>query len=149
MALARVQIAEDKAKFVKSLRASEDEIGLFQTYGDILTLAAVLGFNRKRRLPLNKASGDPSAVLQEQFRNGMIISLIAAAEIQESKILSSSEEDDRMRVQIFQEYANGGLEILQNELRGVTDHLSKISLLLDVERHRNESKEEFDLSLFL
>jgi len=149
MALARVQIAEDKAKFVKSLRTSEDEIGLFQTYGDILTLAAVLGFNRKRRLPLNKASGDPSAVLQEQFRNGMIISLIAAAEIQESKILSSSEEDDRMRVQIFQEYANGGLEILQNELRGVTDHLSKISLLLDVERHRNESKEEFDLSLFL
>jgi len=152
MAPARIQIAEDKGQFVKALRQLERNEGMFETYGDILTFAAALGFARKRRVPVEKVSRkDPDPVLQEQFREMYIIKLIAVLETDDPKILSSDEECDRERAKIFQEYANGGLEILKDELKGSTDWAARILLML--ERFRDgrslSSFDEFDLSAFL
>lgn len=149
MALARVQISEDKAELVKALRAADDSTGPFQTYADVLTFAAALGFKRKRRSPLGKFSRkDPDAVLQEQFKNGSIIHLIAIIETQDPKILTNTDECDLARVQIFQEYVNGGLEILQSELNGVVDYSEQILLMLNLAKEQPEAK-EFDLTRFL
>ncbi|HEY9626520.1 MAG TPA: DNA phosphorothioation-associated protein 4 [Coleofasciculaceae cyanobacterium] len=147
MPLARVQISQDKAEFVKALRAKEDGTGLFLTYADILTFAAVLGFQQKRKVPLGKYSRkDPDAVLQEQFRDRSIIDLIAVAEMHDSKILTADQDTDLKRVEIFQEYANGGLELLSKELYGIKQPLERMLLILYSERHRQTSDtEEFDL----
>jgi dnd system-associated protein 4 len=151
MALSRIQIAIDKAAFVKSLRANEGGEGVFLTYGDILTFAAALGFQYKKRIPFEKASRrDPDPVLQEQFRDASIIGLLAFAETQNAKILSLDEESDQQRAKIFQEYANGGLEILQEQLRGSVNHGDQILLFLEnLRENQNPDFEEFDLTRFL
>lgn len=143
MALARVPIAQDKAALVKALRAKDDGTGLFLTHADILTFAAVIGFQNKKRVPVQKIIyKDPDPVLQEQFKDPSIIKLIALADTQNPKILASDEECDRLRVQIFQEYANGGLELLDKELYGIQEPLERILLILYSERQSQQADAE-------
>jgi dnd system-associated protein 4 len=152
MALARVQISEDKAELVKALRDEEDGTAPFQTYADVLAFAGMLGIRRAKRAPLGKFSRkDPDPVPQDQFRQtGALISLVAAISMQDLRVLLPTEDCDATRVQIFQEYVNGGLEILQTELQGVVDYAEKILLMLKAERDKeNLAPEEFDLSRFL
>jgi len=53
-------------------------------------------------------------------------------------------------LQIFEEYANGGLEILREEFRGAADYSDRLLLILISERDSQpRSTEEFDLSKFL
>lgn len=150
MAIARIQISEDKAELVKALRDSEGTTGLFQTYAEVMAFAAMLGMSRGRRVALGKFSRkDPDPVPQDQFRvAGALIGLVASLSLDDLKILLPTEECDVARVQIFQEYANGGLEILQSELQGVVDYTEHILLMLNGERNKANA-EEFDLSRFL
>jgi dnd system-associated protein 4 len=46
-----------------------------------------------------------------------------------------------LRNQIFEEYANGGLELLQNELRGAVDYTERIVLMLSYERNHQGGRE--------
>lgn len=151
MAIARVQFSEDKAGFAKSLKAANDENGIFQTYADILTVAASVGVFYRKRIPFDKASRrDPDPVLQEQFRDRFIIDLIAFSETQDSAILASTEENDRVRVKIFQEYANGGLEILERQLRNSIDLIPDILLILNkTDQSFSHDNGEFSLDYFL
>jgi len=118
----------------------------------VLTFAAALGFHHKKRVPFEKASRrDPDPVLQEQFRDNSIISLLAFAETRNPNILAQNEDCDRDRAKIFQEYANGGLEILQDELKDSTDLAAKVLLMLENFKNGlpSDSLENFDLSIFL
>jgi dnd system-associated protein 4 len=148
MSFARVQISEDKANTVKALRAKEDGTGVFLTYADVITFAAALGFRHQRRLPLGKFSRkDPDPIPQDQFKNRALIELIAIAETQDPKILASDEEADQARVKIFQEYANGGLELLQNEIRAVEKYKEQILLILYSEKNRQiDGEEDLDIN---
>ncbi|MEM6434746.1 MAG: DNA phosphorothioation-associated protein 4, partial [Cyanobacteria bacterium P01_D01_bin.115] len=70
MAIARVYVSEDKAELVRNLRATQANTGPFRTYADVVTFAAVIGFNSSRRVPLSSFSRkEPDPVPQEQFRN--------------------------------------------------------------------------------
>ncbi|MEY2976186.1 MAG: DNA phosphorothioation-associated protein 4 [Prochlorotrichaceae cyanobacterium] len=152
----RIYIEEDKADLFRALKAADGEPGVFQTNGDILSFAAALGFKYQRRVKLGKRSAkNPDPVLQEQFRDPHIINLIAVLATNDPKILTTSEEYDKQRVSIFEEYANGGLEILQDELNGVINYhyLDKLLLMLKVERDVpgkiEEEEEDFDLTSLL
>ena len=51
------------------------------------------------------------------------------------------------KIKIFEEYANGGLEIIKDRLRGSIDYLDTILLLLASERNNSQKDDrEFDLS---
>ncbi|MEO0455524.1 MAG: DNA phosphorothioation-associated protein 4 [Cyanobacteria bacterium P01_A01_bin.114] len=131
MALARVQIDREKADFVKSLRASDASPGPFQTYADVMAFAAAVGIKYGKRVPLGKFSRvDPDPVPQDQFKNEILIGMVAVVDTLEPRILSETDDCDYGRVMIFQEYANGGLEILQQKLQGVVDYSEQILLLL-------------------
>lgn len=151
MPLARVQISIDKAEFVKKLRARDNGKGLFLTYSDILTFGAAIGFRYRKRVPFEKFSRkDPDGVLQEQFKNPAIISLIALSETKDPNILVSTDEADLRRVTIFQEYANGGFEVLQNDLHGISNDLERILLILYAERNKIvEGLDDFDIARIL
>ena len=151
MALARVYVSEDKAELVRNLRASEGSTGPFRTYADVVTFAVILGFKHARRAPLESYSRkEPDPVLQEQFRNAFVIGLGAIADTQDPKILrDDDDESDRRRVEIFQEYVNGGLEILTTELSGAVDYAEQILLMLKLEKQVGQTNGEFDLSRFL
>lgn len=106
-------------------------------------------------MPLGEISKrEPSPIPQEQFivrGYNTVINLIAIAEIQDIKVLSLQEgNNNEKRNYIFEEYANGGLEILQSEIRGAVDYSERILLILSSERFQDNSEEEdFDLSKFL
>ncbi|MEH2215571.1 MAG: DNA phosphorothioation-associated protein 4 [Nostoc sp.] len=151
----RIRVAKDKAELVKDLTSSDGGTGPFNTFADVIVFAAALGAKHKRRVALGEISKrEPSPIPQEQFivrGYNTVINLIAIAETQDIKVLSLEEgNNNEKRNYIFEEYANGGLEILQSEIRGAVDYSERILLILSHERFQDNSEEEdFDLSRFL
>lgn len=152
MAANRIKIAKDKAELVKALVASNEKTAPFQTYVEVMTFAAALGAKHKKRVPLIEFTKTLDPIRRDYFRSNsceFTINLLAFAETQDPKILADDEISDAQRINIFEEYANGGLEILQNELRGAVDYSERILLILSSQRFNQQQKEEFDLSKFL
>ena len=152
MADRRIHIANDKTDFIKSLLIGENDKGLFNYQYDVLSFAAVLGANKNRKLPLGETSKDP--IRQEVFnRQGYdtIINLLAVFNSNDPNILADSDEMEDKRATIFEEYANGGLEILREEVKGSLDYLDDILLMITEQRRKFEGKEEegFELSQIL
>ncbi|MBD2692523.1 DNA phosphorothioation-associated protein 4 [Anabaena catenula] len=151
----RIRVAKDKAELVKSLTSSDGGTGPFQTFADVIVFAAALGAKYKKRVPLEEISKrEPSPIRLEYFAtmgHDILIKLLGITESQDIIILSPYEEEyEKQRNGIFEEYANGGLEILQNELRGAVDYSERILLFLSYERTNNpKEEEEFDLTKFL
>ncbi|MGL4618409.1 DNA phosphorothioation-associated protein 4 [Chroococcidiopsis sp.] len=151
----RIRVAKDKAELVKALTAADGETGPFPTYADVIVFAAALGAKHKKRVPVGEASKkEPAPIPQEQFivrGYDAVINLIAITETEELKILSLTENNTtENRNYIFEEYINGGLEILQIELRGAVDYTERLLLILISEVvKQKKQEEEFDLSKFL
>ncbi len=149
MADIRIKVAKDKAKLVKALRAGEGSTGPFQTYADVVAFGAAFGFSRRKRVPFDQISrGNPDPIPADQFKNRSLIDLIAVAETRDPNILSSSDEKLQEKATIFEEYANGGFEILENYLSGIIDLSKQILLLLQSSEVRIES-ESLDILDFL
>jgi dnd system-associated protein 4 len=153
--IGKIRIAKDKAELVKNLTISGGKTGAFQTFADVVVFAATLGAKHKKRVPVEETSKkEPGPIRLEQFISmgyDVVIKLLAVVETQDVKILSLTQEElEKQRNQIFEEYANGGLEIIQNEIRGSVDYLERILLLLSYERtSKDRTDGEFDLSRFL
>lgn len=151
----RIRVAKDKADLVKSLVVSDQTTGPFPTYADVMVFAAALGAKRKKRSPLGSISTkEPGSIALEVFASrgcDLILKLLAIAETKDAKILSLfDEKSEEKRIHIFEEYANGGLEILRDELRGAVDYSDRILLILSDERFKKEvPQESFDLRRFL
>lgn len=104
---------KDKSDLIKSLTETGSP---FNEYRDVLFFAAVLGWQCQRRVPL-QARGEP--IRWEVFRNRtgteLITDMIAVAGAPDDpSILTPSRLDER--VLVLEEYANGGLELLQERI---------------------------------
>ncbi len=87
---------------------------LFPTIRELLCFAALLGYSEGRRIPLDRDAGVED-VSYQQFERGDaedLIWLIALAETKDPEILKDGEEG--RCAEIFEEYANGGLQILRD-----------------------------------
>lgn len=151
---ARIKVAKDKANLVKELKISNNLNAPFSNYVDIIVFAAALGIKHKKRVPLADFSkAEPAPIPREQFINNgydMVINLLAICETKDQNILAYTQDYNNERHIIFEEYANGGLEILQDELRGAVDYSEQLLLFLSSERFKSDLREnEFDLSRFL
>lgn len=155
MPLPRIKVAKDKAELVRKLLDTKGTTGTFQTYADIVAFAASLGAKYQKRVELSEISQtEPAPISLEVFISrgyDRLIKLIAVMHTQDLKILSTEDAIAEInRVKIFEEYANGGLERLGNELRGAVDYTERLVLILNTERFAPETDaEEFDLSRFL
>jgi dnd system-associated protein 4 len=155
MGINRINVAKDKADLVKALTVIDGKTGPFQTYADVVVFAAAVGVNRQKRVPLKEVSKkEPGPISLEIFISrgyDSVIKLIAITETKETQILSLIDEaSEDLRLTIFEEYANGGLEILKEELRGAGDYLDQLLLMLLNERFKAESSSQsFDLRKFL
>jgi dnd system-associated protein 4 len=114
----RIRVAKDKAELVKALISADGATGPFQTFADAIVFAAALGAKHNKRVPLGEISKrEPSPIRLEYFASmghDILIKLLAINETKDIKILSLNEEEyEKQRNQIFEEYANGGLEILK------------------------------------
>ena len=157
----RIRVARDKAELVRSLVAAADNNSPFQTYADAMLFAAVLGAKQHRRVPLGEISKkEPGPISMEVFISrgyDPVMKLIAIAATENINVISPDRADfEQQRINIFEEYANGGLEILEQELRGAVDYTERILLMLsapidprNTDSITENSSEEFDLRKFL
>lgn len=153
MSLNRIRVAKDKADLVKALTTADGSTGPFPTYADVMVFAATLGAKRQKRVPLGEISrNEPAPISFEVFVSrgyDLVFKLLAIAQVKDPKIVSPIEPNaEEKRTQIFEEYANGGLEILRDELRGIVDYSEQLLLVLKAERLQSPT-EEFNLSRFL
>ncbi len=154
MAENRIRVAKDKAELVKSLIASTENSSPFQTYADVILFAAVLGAKQHQRVALGEISKkEPGPISSEIFiarGYDAVMKLIAIAATENINVISPDRaEFEQQRIQIFEEYANGGLEFLQQELRGAVDYTDRILLMLSTSIAETATSVEFDLSKFL
>jgi dnd system-associated protein 4 len=148
----RIKIAKDKVKLVKALRTGDGSLGPFQTYYELLAFAAALGVKRGKMVPIREGdfSKEIDPIRQEQFASkgyDQIINLLAVIHIRDPKILGNVQEAEQKRVEIFEAYANGGLEIINDLVRGSNDFSRQLLLLLLTERNHSKLDNDFlDLS---
>lgn len=142
----RIQRANDKEEIIKSLLS--DQVGVFKEIWKLLLFAAQVGMRNDKRLPL-KAVDAGKGIDQSTFGNCPawpgVLYLMTLAETQKSDCLSGSEKAEDDRVSVFQEYANGGLELLRDFFAGRPLDLD--GLLAFIETQREESVGRLDLEL--
>lgn len=144
-----IRISKDKADLV--IKLVEEPTTPFETYADVVVFAASLGYSRNKLIPLTANAQRPEIRSSTFSGRGYdtAINLLAISHTNDQNILGSDEESNSNKIRIFEEYANGGLEIIQDRLRGSIDYLDTILLLLASERNSfHKDDREFDLSDF-
>lgn len=155
MAVHRVRIGKDKANLVEALTIGKENGGTFETYADVVMFAAVYGGKYQKLVPLDQGiSNDPAPISLEIFISRGYewdIKLLAIALSEDTNLLSPYDwEAQAQRVTLLEQAANGGLEQLEEQLRGAVDYSDRLLLLLNQSRWgTSETKTEFDLSHFL
>lgn len=134
MADERVRVAKDKVGLLKALKEGSENNGPFLSYADALTFAAMIGIRNNKRLKLHAISYDGIAQIpQDQFRDQKLMGLLSICDLQSFSVLGDEAELDHQRVEVFQEYANGGLEIIGQKISGSVDYTDQILLMLKAE----------------
>lgn len=94
---------------------------LFATLREAMSFCAVLGYKERRKKPLDPHAGtEDIAGAQFQINEAVdIVFALALADSKNSDILRPEQEKDC--VQIYEEYANGGLELVQSWIDRYSD----------------------------
>jgi dnd system-associated protein 4 len=92
----------------------QEEHKIFLTYKDALVFAACLGFHEGRRVSFDKSS-EPVAlhIFKGEF-DSAIFNCLGLAVTNDPSIMGANK--DAEKIQIFEEYACGGLEIIEAEV---------------------------------
>lgn len=106
----------------------------FPTFRDALLFAAAVGVHFKRRVSFDSAAGDPiryETLTVPTFAEALV-GMIAANEVPDDpEIMDSARLDER--VHILEEYANGGLEYLQEQVNVRHQPASQVVIALVTE----------------
>lgn len=124
----RIRRPQQYEELIMELREGDAH---FPTFRDILLLAGAIGFQQQRRRPFSASTGDPIRyeVLTQNPYSDVLISMVAANEVADDPEIM---DDTRLeeRVKIFEEYANGGLEFLQEQVN--VRHQSAALVVIDL-----------------
>ncbi|MBE9223695.1 DNA phosphorothioation-associated protein 4 [Cyanobacterium stanieri LEGE 03274] len=151
--VSRVRIDQNKASLVQSLIFSHDNPeGVFDTYADVMAFAAAVGKKYDYRLPLETIAQEPNPISYDIFISrgyDLLVDVLTIMTMGNLDFLSDENSSQERRITLFEQYANGGLSYLQEQLTGAIDYQERLLLLLDKERHTPKVSQEFDLSRFL
>ncbi len=119
--------SKEHADIIKRLTETNPETGVkvFPWIKDLQCFAAVVGFDQKRRKPLDRSNVEN--IEWHTFNNDNLthyIYLIALAETNDVSVLkfdienpdSAANQPSQNMMEIFEEYANGGFEIIRGWL---------------------------------
>lgn len=129
----RIRIPKAHALLIDALFGDKDDDlnGPFKTKASVLGFAAALGASEGDPIPFSETEGDP--IRKSVFdRAGYesLINILAVSYTKDPNVLSNSDEMEEKRAQIFEGYANRGLNKLQNILMGENDYMNGIRLLI-------------------
>lgn len=118
----RVRRPKDKSPLLEALTAPD---GVFPTYRECLVFAAALGFHRRSRKPFEVSDEQIAWSTFESYEG--LFNLLAVSETGDADVVDRSRFGEQLT--IFEEYANGGLEIISNALadgKTQSDTLAKL-----------------------
>ncbi len=114
LGMKRIMRASDKEGLIEELMSSR--VGVFKEIWRLLLFAAQIGVQSKRREPL-KAIETGKGIDQATFGNSSswpgILFLMGLAEAGDSRMIEGNSDGEDQRIQLFQEYSNGGLSVLK------------------------------------
>jgi dnd system-associated protein 4 len=115
----------------------QEDKRIFLTYKDALVFAACLGYHRGRRVAFKNTS-EPVAmhIFHGEYDNA-IFNCIGLVETKDPAIMGGNREAERIR--IFEEYACGGLEIIETEIYKAVGAWDQLLLSLIVKQAKTES----------
>jgi len=144
----RILRAADKEDLIEELMGSG--VGVFREIWRLLLFAAQVGQKANRREPL-RSTETGKGIDQATFGNAGswpgILYLMGLSEVGDSSVLAGTAESEEERVQIFQEYANGGLSIIREFFKSRTLDLDGILAFIEVHQGKNTELSEPDLDL--
>lgn len=108
-------------KYETTLQKLGGKDAIFPTLREALSFCAVLGYKERRRVPFDHGAGtEDIAGAQYQLNEAVdVVFALALADLKDSDILRPDRERDC--IQIYEEYANGGLELVQGWLDRFAD----------------------------
>lgn len=108
-------------KYETTLQKLGGKDAIFPTLREALSFCAVLGYKERRRAPFDHGAGtEDIAGAQYQLNEAVdVVFALALADHKDSDILRPDRERDC--IQIYEEYANGGLELVQGWLDRFAD----------------------------
>ena len=134
MADRRVYMDKDQVDFVKKLSDTDSDHKVFTNMAQCLAFSAAYGFkNNKRESILRAPTSMVDPISYHIFENGgfdTLFNLIATESEQDSKVLGMDEDMINRRIEIFEEYAKGGLSLLESEIKGQVDSLDAILMII-------------------
>lgn len=135
-----IKRAKSAATVVAKLAEAQHPITrqpIFGTLRDLLCFAAALGYEEGRRVPLGKDADVfvDSRPLENSDDTIDLMYLLALAATRDVDILREEHEEDVSL--IVEEYANGGLEILSEWLKGKPDDINGERAILKALCERN------------
>lgn len=110
----RLRRAKDKEEIFKKLVNEEDSP--FLQFSHVFLMAACVGFMHKKREPLSSGGEQIPLTVFNDDADQAIMNAIAFAETSDLKILLSTEEQIDRKIEIIEEYANGGISILKEKI---------------------------------
>jgi len=115
------------------------DYAIFDTYADLLVFAAVLGQSRGESEPFTKTA-EPVAmnIFSGRFDNSVFNTLAVHSQGNDPTIMSK--DNVEMKIKIFEEYANGGLKILDNILKNSSKEDQQEPILNLLLRSNSENK---------
>jgi len=145
----RIHRSKDKEQIISALMS--DQVGVFKEIWRLLLFAAQLGYQAKRRETL-AAVDTGKGIDQTTFGNCPswpgVTHLMGLVENDSSDVLQGTPEAEDERLTIFQEYANGGLALIEEQFDG---RMIDIDGLLDMINrnmtNRSDQRPDLDLSI--
>lgn len=144
----RIHRATDKEEIIKLMTA--EQLGVFKEIWRLLMFAAQVGYHNKRREALRVIDAG-KGIDQSTFGNSPawpgVVFLIALADAGAADVLGGSPENEEIRLTAFQEYANGGLAVLQEFFSSRPANLDGLIDFIDVQRMSPHSPPDLELSI--
>ena len=130
MAERRIKVPADKDEFIESMLKTAK--GPFELRAQVLGFAASYGAKYGERLPITKV------LTEKSIRYGVFVSekldtlinLLAITHTGDPKILARSDEMEDLRATIFEEFANSGLSMLEEKLKGEVKYTPALLLMM-------------------
>lgn len=144
----RIHRSKDKEEIIGLLMS--DQLGVFKEIWRLLLFSAHVGINSNRREPL-KSIDTGKGIDQSTFGNCPswpgVCYLIALVEKGSSEIIGGSESSEEERLNVFQEYANGGLAILEEFFGTKSTDLNSLLTFIQSQKELGKAAINLDLSI--
>jgi dnd system-associated protein 4 len=123
----RIQRDSKHEELVKALTSGDQPV--FREIWRLLTFSALLGYRLNLRTPIGQSDSGKAIPINyfegnPAFRG--LLYLMGIVETDETKCLHATEEAEETLLSVFEEYANGGLRYLVDEVGENSDPLGRI-----------------------